>query len=127
VNTPLEKRIRGSLRISLECLAKVPGCASYNTASINFSAIILCSLVNILNFEAISFQLCQTSFFPKSCNLSFKRELGDVFLFLEKVFGVAICLHITSLNGLHGASELKLGLHTSPSMARSEPSPGLGS
>jgi hypothetical protein len=47
-----------------------------------------------------------------------------LFLFRENVSGVAIRLLVISLDGLDGASELKLGLRTSPSTARSEPSPG---
>jgi len=57
----------GALTINLEFLVKLPSCASYNTSVINFSAIILCSLVNILNFEATFFLVVSNiSSFPKS-------------------------------------------------------------
>ena len=60
---------------NLEFLVKIPSCASYNTSFINFSAIILCSLVNILNFEATFFQVISNiSSFPKYCNLSLTRD-----------------------------------------------------
>jgi len=44
-------------------------------------------------------------------------QLGDIFLFRENIFDVAIQLPVTSLDGLNGASGLKLALRSSPSTA----------